>query len=409
MRDRPTYLPDPQGHSLHHRTVKREWIPVQGQTNDHTAMLAGVPLREFYTDASAFVSAQISVQSYYGFDSVVFSNDVYNIEAEALGATLVYDTHRMPCVDIQDPLIKEPSDLGKLKPPDFAQDGRFPYQLEIFRQKRDMGLNQASFCGPASLAVALRTYQRFISDLKCNPAFAQELMAFLIGAVTMPYVEHIHRELGITEFRGSDAVATVPLFAPETLKTVILPWNLEVIKRGHDMGVNAYVYSPGIYGEQVPETVDEGLVRSCYDFSLASMGKRNMRLCISRKPEDSLDVFLAYALDLKSRHPEVPLTIQIGLYASLLREGPLERIIYYIKKMLDTFAPTFAVSIAIAGISPETPPEHIHAAVQSAHYYGQLPYRFIDDDAAFKPTPRESYVEFVEAVGHEEKPKSCGS
>ena len=397
------YLPDSKGYYLRHKNTNRGWIPVYAQTNDHTAKVAGIPLKEFYNDPFKFVAAQISVQSYYGFDSIGFSNDVYNFEAEALGARLIYSDDVMPSIDTLDPLIKKPSDLGKLKTPNFLTDGRFPYQMEIFRQKKEIGINQANFCGPLSLAVALRSYQLFLNDLMDDQVFVQDFMRFIIDQVIMPYIKNVHQHLGITEFRGSDATATIPLFSPAMLEKVILPWNLDIIQKGRDMGVNSFVYCPGIYGHELPEQFDESLLSRCYDFSVASLGESNIVLRISRQLEHSLEPFLKYALDLKSRYPKNPVRIQIRLYPSLLREGPIEKIIYYVKKMIDTFCPEFqGVSIVVAGLSTETPPEHIHAAVQSAHYYGQLPYQFIDDNTSFKPRRRESYRDFINFIKSEE-------
>ena len=60
-------------------------IIIGAQSNDHSAHLAGVSTRRFFTDAPTFAHVQLLVTEYYQLD--VLSNfwDVYNIEAEALG------------------------------------------------------------------------------------------------------------------------------------------------------------------------------------------------------------------------------------------------------------------------------------------------------------------------------------
>lgn len=395
------YLADLKGYYLRHKNVKKKWVPVYAQTSDHTAKVVGIPLKEFYNDALKFVAAQISLQSYYDFDAIRFTNDVYDFEAEALGAKLVYSDNVMPSIDARDPLIKKPSDLSKLKTPDFLRDGRFPYQLEIFRKKKEMGINQGTFCGPLSLAVTLRSYQLLINDLIEDPAFVKDLMHFIIDQVTMPYIKVVNKYLGITEFRGSDATATIPLFSPAILEDVILPWNLAIIKKGLDIGVNSFVFCPGLYGEELPEQFDYSIMSRCYDFSLASMGESNVLLRIGRHPDYPLDPFLKYALDLKSRYPKGPVEVAIRVYPRLLRNGPIEKIIHYIKNMLDIFCPGFQVSVYLTDVCVDTPPEHIYAAVQSTHYYGKLPYKFIDDDASFQPKKRESYSDFIDSMKNE--------
>jgi hypothetical protein len=231
-----------------------------------------------------------------------------------------------------------------------------------------------------------------------DAVFVKDLMHFIIDGVTMPYIETLNKYLGITQFRGSDATASLPMFSPTMLEDIVLPWNLEIRKKGKELGVNAFVYSPGIYGEQLPAHFDYSTLCRCYDFSVTSMGDSNAFLRISRQPDHPIDPFLKYARDLRSRYPKAAFKIQIRVYAKLLREGPIERIIGYIKNMLDTFCPEFEVLVYLAGITVETPPEHIHAAVQSTHYYGRLPYRFIDDDASFQPKQRESYPDFLKSL-----------
>jgi len=64
-------------------------VVVGGQSNDHSAYLAGIPTQRFFTNAAAFVGAQLLVTEYYQFDTISNFWDVYNIEAEALGQQIV--------------------------------------------------------------------------------------------------------------------------------------------------------------------------------------------------------------------------------------------------------------------------------------------------------------------------------
>ena len=51
------------------RSATTHPIPIGAQSNDHTARLAGIPTRRFFTDAAAFVGAQLLVTDYYRFDT----------------------------------------------------------------------------------------------------------------------------------------------------------------------------------------------------------------------------------------------------------------------------------------------------------------------------------------------------
>jgi hypothetical protein len=85
-----------------------------------------------------------------------FYYDIYNIEAEALGQRLTWESDRMPDIDRQNLLIRDHSDLDRLRPPDFKKSGRMPFVLEAMRRSYDLGLPvRVRFCSPFSLASLL--------------------------------------------------------------------------------------------------------------------------------------------------------------------------------------------------------------------------------------------------------------
>ena len=106
-------------------------VPVLAQINEHVFQLFGADMREAYTNAGKFVEMNRAVFEYYGLDLPGFYYDIYNIEAEALGQRINWDPRRMPDVDRGNPLIREPRDLDRLKPPDFKKSGRMPFVLEV--------------------------------------------------------------------------------------------------------------------------------------------------------------------------------------------------------------------------------------------------------------------------------------
>ena len=56
-------------------------VIIGAQSNDHTALLAGVSPTRFFTDALTFTRAQLLVSEYYRVDAPINFWDVYNIEA----------------------------------------------------------------------------------------------------------------------------------------------------------------------------------------------------------------------------------------------------------------------------------------------------------------------------------------
>ena len=83
-------------------------IVIGAQSNDHSAHLAGVSSKLFFTDALTFTRAQLMVSEYYQLDVPSNFWDVYNIEAEALGQKIVFQPNGIPDTDRTEPLIQKP-------------------------------------------------------------------------------------------------------------------------------------------------------------------------------------------------------------------------------------------------------------------------------------------------------------
>jgi len=107
-------------------SAENSHIVIGAQSNDHSAHLAGVSSKRFFTDALAFTRIQLLVTEYYRLDVVSNFWDVYNIEAEALGQKVVYHPGGIPDTDRTKPLIRTPSDLDRIAPADPYHSGRKP-------------------------------------------------------------------------------------------------------------------------------------------------------------------------------------------------------------------------------------------------------------------------------------------
>lgn len=175
-----------------------------------------------------------------------------------------------------------------------------------------------------------------------------------------------------------------------------MPWNLHLLQKGGEIGVYAAAVATADYCEEQPEKFDAGILRRCLEISVASQGAPVLMLGMGRWHEYPLDTVVEYGRELKSQGQQV--VVMGGINARLLRDGPVEKIVFNVKRLIDTLAPEFGLTIFLANIPADTPPEHVHAAIQAAHYYGQLPYQFRDDGAAFKPQPRESFAEFMAQI-----------
>ena len=193
-------------------------IAVGAQINDHAAYLAGISSERFFKDPEIFTEVQLLVTEYYNLDTLSNFWDVYNVEAEALGQTVVYYPDGLPDIDRNRPLIMQPSDLDGLHPPDPYKSGRLPWIQKIskiFLEKTGK-LDRVYFTAPFSLAANIRGYQNLIEDIFQRPDFAHRLFKFLCDDVLVPHIEAIRQDLGMPDLLmdGRDAWASPPLLFP---------------------------------------------------------------------------------------------------------------------------------------------------------------------------------------------------
>ncbi|MDH3886816.1 MAG: hypothetical protein OET63_21535, partial [Desulfobacterales bacterium] len=92
-------------------------VPVFVQMHEFAMQELRVNAKEFFTHPDLLVGGYLSVLERYAIDVPTLDYDVYNIEAEAIGQTVIFSEYDMPDVDRSDPLIKNRNDLKKIKKP----------------------------------------------------------------------------------------------------------------------------------------------------------------------------------------------------------------------------------------------------------------------------------------------------
>ena len=153
-------------------------VPVFAQMHEFAMKELGLNAREFFTNPDLMVGGYLSVLEKFGIDVPTVDYDVYNIEAEAIGQTVIFSEHDMPDVDRSDPLIKNRNDLKKIKKPDFASDGRLATVVEVNNLFGELvgETPTLNFCGLFSLAANIRGIEQLILDILMEPDFASELL-----------------------------------------------------------------------------------------------------------------------------------------------------------------------------------------------------------------------------------------
>jgi uroporphyrinogen-III decarboxylase len=366
-------------------TFKADHILIGAQSNDHSAHLAGVSSKRFFTDADTFARVQLLVSEYYRVDAPINFWDVYNVEAEALGQTVVYPPAGIPDVDRTRPLIKTPEDLDRIKAPDPYQSGRMPWVLQINKYYREMTgrLERAFFTAPFSLAANIRGYENLVADMFERPSFVHRLFRFLCDDVLIPHLEVMRSEVGMPDLilDGRDAWASPPMITLDMMDEYVVAYTERLRDKLGDR-----LITRGNWGDaksRDPERFFAQKLQCCPD-SLSVLDP---------------DLFEVGPERVKAFANKHNVSVTAGVDAMLLKNGPVEAIVQRIKLYLDQMARDGRCLIHLNQIPADTPPEHIHAAVAACHSYGRLPIAGNLDDIEFEIPQRESFAEFMREKG----------
>ena len=369
---------------MSHPTAARH-VFIGAQSNDHSARLARVSSKRFFTDAHTFTRAQLLVSEFYTVDSPINFWDVYNIEAEALGQRIVYHPGGIPDADRTRPLIKAPADLDRIAPPDPYKSGRMPWVRQINRLYIEMtgGLERVYFTAPFSLAVNVRGYENLIYDMGKRPDFVHRLLRFLCDDVIVPYLEVMRSEAGDPDLilDGRDAWASPPMITLDMMDEYVVAYTQRLRAKLGDR-----VVTRGNWGDaksRDPERFFHQKLQCCpgslsvLDPDLDSVGPERVK---------------AFA----DKHK---VAITAGVDATLLQQGPVTAIVDRIKRYIDKMARDGRCMIHLNQIPAATPPDHIHAAVAACHIYGRYPIPDNLDDIHFKIPERERFADFIRDKG----------
>ena len=360
-------------------------VEIGAQSNDHSAFLAGVSAKQFFTDAPTFARVQLLTTEFYRLD--VLSNfwDVYNIEAEALGQKLIYPPGGIPDVDRIRPLISTPADLDRLSPPDPYRSGRMPWIRQFSRifLEETGRLERVYFTAPFSAAVNIRGYENLVLDIYERPRFVHRLLAFLCDEVIAPFLEVMRSELGKPDLimDGRDAWASPPMISLDMMDEYVVAYTERLRDRLGDK-----VITRGNWGDAKIGDVEGFFSRKlrCSPGSLSVLDP------------DLHEVGPERVKAFADKHNA---SIAAGVDATLLQQGPVEAIVERIKLYIDKMARDSRCMLHLNQIPADTQPEHIHAAVAACHTYGRHPIPDNLEDIHFEIPQRESFAEFMRNKG----------
>jgi len=375
---------------------------VSAQIHEHAMTVAKVPAKKFFFDGKTAVETIYWVSKWYGIDIPMSFTDVYNYEAEALGAKMIYSGHSMPTIDFREPLIKKAEDLDKIKTPIKADWGRIPYVIDQIRWNAKISGSApiAIFCSPFSLAVGLRSYPALIRDMRSRPEFAHKLFTWIVDEVHVPYLQLLKKETGAKIAMGADAWACYPNLSLDMIDKWVVPYAKRLRKACAKKGIIALAgAAAGDYCEEDPEKFDIEIMKKCWSMAVRAISGIDLNIGMplmgmGRTQDWSLEALREYRH--KNKIPIFGLLPTItNINARFIREGPPEKIVDYVKRLVDLFARDGRMLFMFVQIPALTPPEHVHTAIAALKTYGRYPIAENLDTVTFEKPVFEPFEEWV--------------
>lgn len=189
---------------------------------EHAAGLIGETPFQVSRNADSLFRSHAEAYRLYGHAPVVIGIDIYNLEAEAYGATVnTPEDNGIPAVCAY--ACSETAEIRRLKPLNPKKDGRIPMVIGTGRRlasafpEADVRI---PLSGPFSLASNLVGFDRLLCDIMESPASVKETLLYLAEGQIAFCREVIAQGLDIAFFESG---AAPPLISPEMFAQLVLP------------------------------------------------------------------------------------------------------------------------------------------------------------------------------------------
>jgi uroporphyrinogen-III decarboxylase len=323
-------------------------VPIFAQMHEFAMQELGVNAREFFNIPDLLVGGYLSVLEKFGIDVPTIDYDVYNIEAEAIGQTVIFSEHDMPDVDRSDPLIKGQDDLKKIRTPDFASDGRLAMVVEINNLFCELvgETPTLNFCAPFSLAANIRGIEQLIMDILMQPAFARALFDRVVEELLAPWILYLKEKFpGAKGFCGNDATSSLPIINMDILRDWIVPY---ILRLRQSCGPEIYV--PNWVGESQLKNPEE-------------MFELKMQVCPNFLEGQDPDVAEIGPAVYKDYAGEKGVPLILGVGAGFLALSAPDEICARVKHYIEIGGKNGRFCLYLCNVGATTPAENIKAAV----------------------------------------------
>ncbi|WXG43531.1 MAG: uroporphyrinogen decarboxylase family protein [Promethearchaeati archaeon SRVP18_Atabeyarchaeia-1] len=209
---------------------KTDRVPVVPEATYVLGKLLNVKFSEISRSAEKMAKVLILGQEEIGYDGIYVGwESSFNLVAEAMGSKMRTLADGVP--SIEDNLVKQESDLGKVKIPNPQKDGRLPIHLqatEIIR--KNVGADTPIFTyvpGPLTLSGILRKTDLLMMDLLKNPSLVHDLNKMTTEASKAFALAKIEKGADIVV--AADPTASTTMISPKMFEEFSLPYLKELL------------------------------------------------------------------------------------------------------------------------------------------------------------------------------------
>ena len=312
----------------------------------------------FRDDPKAMAECTLLTWEFLDLDILTANLDVYDFEAEAMGAKIDFFPKNCPDFDRNDYFIKSKEDLSKIKYTGLGA-GRFPFLLKLHQYQ----LQYVQFpafpvlSAPWTLAGNLYGLDNLIVACVEDPDFVHEFLDKLVDDYLIPlWKDLIQAFPGIDTMALVDAYVTVPMINVDMIDEFVRP-SLERLLAGIDHKLP--LLDTAFFGQSKLNEEDR---KRFEDFVTWSNGRF---FC------SDPDVAVLTPEYARKRADEVLLPLQTGVDAKLIEFGSKKQIIERVKHY--TLAGKRGITPCIFffnNLSPHAPIENIQVAMQALKIYG---------------------------------------
>ncbi|MBI1388844.1 MAG: hypothetical protein GC154_10400 [bacterium] len=210
-------------------------LPLMPITMMFAADCLGVTYRQYATDYKTLVGAQIKTAELFGFDYVSCISDPAR-EAADLGAIVEYFDDQPPALNEKHALLSDKKQLAWINPVDPYKGERMHDRIQaagLFRERVGGELLIEGWVeGPCAQAADLRGINTLMLDFHDDPAFVNDLFAFVIE-LELAFAR-AQMEAGADLIGVGDAASS--LVGPRLYNEFVLPAQRKMVEGLHHMG-----------------------------------------------------------------------------------------------------------------------------------------------------------------------------